>query len=460
MSIRTAEQSITAYLSGHASQREQAEAVPDFLRLPLRQRHRLLLEQPRLRHQWAGQYNQWAGSADSQYRCLVSSVTDDSVLFRMGVKDTVDVAGLPTRLGLRSYRHYPDVSASALWSLHPDVRVLFKVATTELNIGFGCGARNPLYPSIDPSGSSTGSAVAVAAGLCDISLGTDVLGSVRWPAAHCGMVGLRMTHKASNLDGVFPLSPSMDALGWVTRTADDLDFLMPMLGLEQHLGEQKSLADTYRVGVLSHIDEDVTSAPMLAMMQQAKSLLADLGLPQVPVQLPALWASRGSAWQLCARDAWLASQVWRGVFDTDLHWSTQAALDVGAAVSDTEYGQITERMQAVRAGIDQCFEDAGVDVVVFPIDPCRPFDVRRPLPGDSTIPSPADPDYSQKIGFTPLASFSGLPAITLPIMLSADGKAPLALQIMGRRDSELQLIDLAKRLEALRGPLPAAAIDQ
>ncbi|MBT1262340.1 MULTISPECIES: amidase [Pseudomonas] len=460
MSIRTAEQSITAYLSGHASQREQATAVPEFLRLPLRQRYSLLLEQPQLRHQWAGQYNHWAGSADSQYRCLVSSVTDDTATFRMGVKDTVDVAGMPTRLGLRSYRHYPDVSASALWAVHPEVRILYKVATTELNIGFGCGARNPLYPSIDPSGSSTGSAVAVAAHLCDIALGTDVLGSVRWPAAHCGMVGLRMTHKASNLDGVFPLSPSMDALGWVTRTADDLDFLMPRLGLERHLGVQKPLAGTYRIGVLSHIDDGVTTAPMLAMMDQAKSLLADLGMPQVPMQLPELWDCRGSAWQLCARDAWLASQVWREIFDADLHWSTQAALEVGAGVSDAEYQQITARMQAVRASIDSCFDAAGVDVVVFPIDPCRPFDVRRPLPGDSTIPSPADPDYSRKIGFTPLASFSGLPAITLPIMLSADGKAPLALQIMGRRDSELQLIDLAKRLETLRGPLPAAALDQ
>ena len=460
MNTRIAEQSITAYLSGHASSGEQAEAMPDFLKLPLRQRHRLLQEQPQLQQQWARQYNHWAGWADNQYRCLVASVIDDSAMFRLGVKDTVDVAGMPTRLGLRSYRHYPEVSASALCGLHPEVRTLFKVATTELNIGFGCGARNPLYPSIDPSGSSTGSAVSVAAHLCDISLGTDVLGSVRWPAAHCGMVGLRMTHKASNLDGVFPLSPSMDALGWVTRTADDLDFLMPRLGLEQHLGKQRPLADTYRIGVLSHIDEGVTSTAMLDMMKQAKSLLADLNMPQVAVQLPELWDCRGAAWQLCARDAWLASKVWRDVFDTELHWSTQAALDVGAGVTDSEHLQIIERMHSVRAGIEGCFEDAAVDFVVFPIDPCRPFDIRNPQPGDSTIPCPTDPDYGQKIGFTPLASFSGLPAITLPIILSADGKAPLALQIMGRRDSELQLIDLAKRLEALRGPLPAASTER
>lgn len=457
MNTRIAEQSIKHYLSGQTTSQEQVVALPDFLKLSLRERHRLLEQQPQLKEQWAMHYAQWAAWADSQYRCLVSSVADDDAVFRLGVKDTVDVQGMPTRLGLRSYRHYPRASASALRGLHPEVRTLFKVATTELNIGFVSGCSNPLYPTIDPSGSSTGSAVAVAAHICDISLGTDVLGSVRWPAAHCGMVGLRMTHKPDNLDGVFPLSPSMDALGWITRTVDDLDFLLPRLGLDKQLGEQLSPKRDYRIGVLTHIDEGLTSAPMLDMMRQAKTLLADLGMQQVPVQLPELWACRGAAWQLCARDAWVASQVWEGVFNTELHWSTLAALEVGAELTDTEYAQIAERMQSVRAGIGTCFDEPSVDFVIFPIDPYRPFNTKNPQPGDSTIPSPVDVDYARKIGFTPLASFSGLPAITLPITLSADGKAPLALQIMGRRDSELQLIDLAKRLESLRGPMPAAS---
>jgi Asp-tRNA(Asn)/Glu-tRNA(Gln) amidotransferase A subunit family amidase len=89
------------------------------------------------------------------------------------------------------------------------------------------------------------------------------------------------------------------------------------------------------------------------------------------------------------------------------------------------------------------------------MDPNRPFDLRHPQPGDSTIPSPADADYAQKISFTPLASFSGLPAITVPISQSTDGKAALAVQIMGRRDSERQLLDIAKRLQALVGLVPA-----
>jgi len=113
-------------------------------------------------------------------------------------------------------------------------------------------------------------------------------------------------------------------------------------------------------------------------------------------------------------------------------------------------------MDKVRAGIDAWFDAAQVDFVVFPMDPNRPFDLRNPQPGDSTIPSPCDRDYAQKISFTPLASFSGLPAITVPITQSPDGKASLAVQIMGRRDSEQQLLDIAKRLQATIGLVPAA----
>lgn len=203
MSYVKTENAIDAYLAncGPAAVGQQ---VPNYLALTLRERYAQLQANQALAADWAAQYEQWAVHADGHYRCLVSTRPAEAPWFRLGVKDTVDVAGLPTRLGLRSYRHYPARSAEALTWLDPRVALTCKVTTTELNIAFGGGCRNPLYPSIDPSGSSTGSAVSVAAGLCDISLGTDVLGSVRWPASHCGMVGLRMTHKAGNLAGVFP----------------------------------------------------------------------------------------------------------------------------------------------------------------------------------------------------------------------------------------------------------------
>lgn len=456
MSHVKTEDAIVAYLADCGADPAHGRQPPQYLALSLRERHARLEANPALAAEWAEQYEQWSVHADNHYRCLVSSRAVAAPWYRLGVKDTVDVAGLPTRLGLRSYRHYPARSAEALTWLDPRVALTCKVTTTELNIAFGGGCRNPRFPTIDPSGSSTGSAVSVAAGLCDISLGTDVLGSVRWPASHNGMVGLRMTQKAQSLAGVFPLSPRMDALGWVTRTADDLDFLFPLLGIEGLLGEQQPLKQHYRVGFLSHVHEPgLTSAQMLAMLDKTRHAMTELGMRQSEVQMPELWACRGDAWQLCARDAWLASAAWQQAFDCELHWSTQSALAVGAGVSDSEYLRIHQRMDQIRGGIDAWFDAAQVDFVVFPMDPNRPFDLRHPQPGDSTIPSPADADYAQKISFTPLASFSGLPAITVPICQSTDGKAALAVQIMGRRDSERQLLDIAKRLQALVGLVPA-----
>lgn len=446
---------IAHYLSNCGADATHGREQPEYLGLSLRKRHEILQRNPAMAADWAAQYAQWSVHADSHYRCLTSTREVEAPWYRLGVKDTVDVQGLPTRLGLRSYRHYPQRSAEALTFLDPRIALTCKVATTELNIAFGAGCRNPRFPSIDPSGSSTGSAVSVAAGLCDISLGTDVLGSVRWPASHCGMVGLRMTQKAESLAGVFPLSPRMDALGWVARSADDLDLLFPLLGLEPLLGQQQPLKERYRVAMLEHaLDPALTSAAMLDTLGQARSALADLDMAPAEVAMPDLWACRGDAWQLCARDAWLASAAWARRFDCELHWSTLSALKVGEGVSDADYRRIHQRMDNIRSGIDAWFDNAQVDFVVFPMDPNRPFDRRNPQPGDSTIPSPADDGYEQKISFTPLASFSGLPAITVPICLSADGKAPLAVQIMGRRDSERQLLDIAKRLQALTGLLP------
>ncbi|MGN8260066.1 amidase family protein [Pseudomonas sp. SMSB3] len=455
MSLASTQDTISRYLSNCGADASSGREQPEYLALSLRKRHALLQRQPDLAAEWAMQYSQWQVHADSTYRCLTSTREALAPWYRLGVKDTVDVAGLPTRLGLRAYRHYPQHSAAALTGLDPRIALTCKVATTELNIAFGAGCVNPHFPSIDPSGSSTGSAVSVAAGLCDISLGTDVLGSVRWPASHCGMVGLRMTQKAQNLGGVFPLSPRMDALGWVTRSADDLEWLWPLLGLDPLLGQQRVRKPHYRVALLEQaLDPALTSPAMLDMLGQARTALAELGMPAQAVGMAQLWACRGDAWQLCARDAWLASAAWMRRFDCELHWSTLSALQVGEGVSDAEYRRIQQRMDQLRAGIDAWFDSAGLDFVVFPMDPNRPFDRRNPQPGDSTIPSPADADYAQKISFTPLASFSGLPAITVPICLSSDGKAPLALQIMGRRDSEWQLLDIATRLQGLIGLLP------
>jgi len=244
--------------------------------------------------EWRARADEWSRAADTRYRACAElrPLPASELPIAIGVKDTVDVGGLPTRLGLRRFRHYPARSARVLDRVRAGA-VNAKVVTTELNIGLGSGCRNPLLPQIDPAGSSTGSAVAVAAGICDLSLGTDVLGSIRWPAGRCGVVGLRTTHDPDLLDGILPLSPSMDAVGWVTRTADDLAVLWDRLGLgvaESAAGQDRRRGR--RIGVVTEVGAGTVEPAIERAWLRTAAALGAAGHEVCEVSVGELWQWR------------------------------------------------------------------------------------------------------------------------------------------------------------------------
>ncbi|GLF97029.1 amidase family protein [Streptomyces yaizuensis] len=407
--------------------------------------------------EWRAQERAWSDASDARHRACVERrpLGPRAAPVRIGVKDTIDVSGFSTRLGLRDHRHLPRTSASALAPLPPALaEVTAKTVTTELNIGVGTGCVNPYAPSIDPAGSSTGAAVAVAAGIVDLSLGTDVLGSVRWPAGQCGTVGLRMTHDTELLSGVFPLCPPMDALGWVARTAADLALLWPLLGLDR-LGRQSPAATgPLRIGLVAEVLDPASGCTpvMRATLDRAMTALVAAGHGATETRLGELWRMRGPAWELCARQAWDGHAHWRKWVDAELSATTRASLEVGAGVGDDRYGWILERLDACRAGVGAVFDRDGADVWLLPLDPAAPPDVVQARARPSTIPSPGDEAYDLRIGYTPIASFAGLPAITLPVARDERG-APLAVQIVGRAGAERTLIRLAVELSDAVGDL-------
>jgi Asp-tRNA(Asn)/Glu-tRNA(Gln) amidotransferase A subunit family amidase len=414
---------------------------PAVVALPVRERLRLIRAGAVSAAEWRTEADEWSRAADARYRACVelrpASPADAPV--RLGVKDTVDVAGFATRLGLRSYRHHPLRSAAPLRGLS-GVTVNAKVVTTELNIGIGSGCTNPYFPQIDPAGSSTGSAVAVAAGICDLALGTDVLGSIRWPAGRCGVVGLRVTHDPRLLVGVFPLSPAMDAPGWVARTADDLVFLWS----HARLGAgSPAAARRCRVGVVGDALAAGLEPEILGAIDTARAALAAAGHAVTEVRLGELWGWRGAAWELCARDASDGQKAWRGRIADDLLDSTRLALEAGAQVADRRYAEIDRAMRRQRAALPEPFAGEQIDAWLLPLDPEVPR-ARGDAPrAASTIPVPGDPDYDREVGFTPLASFLGLPAITFPVGRDPERGAPLAVQLVGPPHAEATLMQLA-----------------
>jgi amidase len=158
---------------------------------------------------------------------------------RLAVKDIIDVAGAPTTAGCRAVeRAAVPASADAAClagARAADARIVGKTNLHELamlpfgtNPWFGTPV-NPLDPLLIPGGSSSGSAVAVASGEADVAFGSDTGGSIRVPAACCGIAGLKTTHGRISLDGVWPLAPSFDTVGPMATTVAGLVLGMELL---------------------------------------------------------------------------------------------------------------------------------------------------------------------------------------------------------------------------------------
>src|SRR5688572_30139755 len=165
----------------------------------------------------------------------------------IGIKDIYDVAGLPTRCGSEARKDAPAAGASA-----PTVTrlqaggavVLGKTVTQEFAAGtISPPARNPWDPARIPGGSSGGSAAAVAVGACFGAMGSDTGGSIRIPAAACGVTGFKPTFGQFDAAGVFPLSWSLDTIGPIARTVDDAWIMWNVLSNNDFGGAAEPIPD-------------------------------------------------------------------------------------------------------------------------------------------------------------------------------------------------------------------------
>jgi amidase len=184
-------------------------------------------------------------------------------------KDLFDVAGVPTGGGNHDWARANPLPKKHAWAvrtlLDAGATLIGKTITDEVSLGilgenaFDGTPLNSKAPDRVPGGSSSGSAAAVAAGLCDTALGTDTGGSVRVPASFCGLYGIRPTHGRLNLAGMLPQAPSSDTTGWFARDAETFGRVSTVL-----LGEAPAatLPQTLLIAVdaFGFADPDVAAA--------------------------------------------------------------------------------------------------------------------------------------------------------------------------------------------------------
>jgi acyl-CoA synthetase (AMP-forming)/AMP-acid ligase II/Asp-tRNA(Asn)/Glu-tRNA(Gln) amidotransferase A subunit family amidase len=337
----------------------------------------------------------------------------------VAVKDNIDVAGQITRNGTRRVGHRQATMHSAVWE-HLEQAGCVPVARTTLpELAYSLttpGCVNPWAPDRHAGGSSGGSAVAVAVGAVRYALGTDTGGSIRVPAALCGVAGLRPTYNALSTRGVTPLAPSLDTVGPIARTAADCLWMFEAMG-----GTVLPVPDNLRVGVnLSHCSPEV-----LSVLQAA---VESLPISIVECEIPDVRAAAATIMQTEARNLW---------------WNRRGGLskrlvDILEPVTPVE----DARKQAFAAREHMAAQFERVDAILLPM---------VPLPA---APLDAPSLESKYFRFTGLASVTGLPALSVPAGLS-DG-LPVGIQLVGPAHSEATLCRLGGVIEGSPGGLALA----
>ena len=342
----------------------------------------------------------------------------------VGVKDIIAVAGVPTRCGSPASDPRPAAADAVLVRRlrEAGAEVFATTQCLEYAAGFAHpevgDTRNPRDPSRTSGGSSGGSAALVAAEVCDLALGTDTGGSVRIPAAYCGVVGLKPSYGLLPLDGVFPLSPSCDHAGTLTATVAGAADLLAVLanpnpsdpsgppdppGTSYARDPSDPVVFTVGLLVAQLADRSVTPAVRDAI-RAALAVLAAAGWRITELTAP--WLDELASWDdilavIVAREAYLVHED----RDTSRYADgTRALLAFGASVSDTRYAAALGRRTELTAAIEASL--ARVDVLAGPT-------VGYQAP-EQDPPFGAGDDNGES-RFTGPYNLTGHPAVSLPV---------------------------------------------
>lgn len=372
-----------------------------------------------------------------------------------GVKDLIDVAGLHTTAQSAWLRENVAArDAQVVTRLRQaGAIILGKTATAEFAIGgtqFDLPwppARNPWNPALDPGNSSSGSGVAVAAGLCTGAIGTDTGGSIRLPAAWCGIAGLKPTFGVLGMQGVFPYSKSLDHIGPMGWTVQDcaviLDALMDsdMVGLAQSAALPSARPQGLRgvrIGVLRRLyEEDPQVEPDVRQaMTDSLDALRTLGASLQDVEIP--YDALDAAAAIVSRAEGYARH--RAVIDVHpdaFGATTRARHRAGEKIAAYQYLDALEQKERLLKELDGVFDRT--DVIVLPTGrkPAQELGINAQRPGQSIF-------YCRAFNLT------GNPALALCNGFSAQG-LPLSLQVVGRRFDDGRVLGVGHVLEAALG---------
>ena len=368
----------------------------------------------------------------------------------IAVKDIIDVRGIPTTAASRVREgHIAATDAPVIARLRDAGAVIigktnldeFAFGTTSENSAFGV-VRHPLDTSRSPGGSSGGSAVAVATGMALAALGTDTGGSIRIPAAACGIVGLKPTLDEISTDGVVPLAKTFDHVGPFTRTVGDARLLHHAMSASGGADLPRSAKDL-RLAIPRGYLTDLLDDDVRARFDEAAAALRSAGLTLIDVSVPHasmtpavyihIHASEGATFHARTLDS--VPERYTPV--------VRRRLELGRYVLAQDYARAMDGREVLRREVDAALE--GCDALLLPTLPIP----APPIGAETTtIGGREEPVRALMLRLTQLFNVTGHPAMSIPCGVTAD-RLPVGLQIVGRRLRTNDLLSTAVAIERL-----------
>jgi aspartyl-tRNA(Asn)/glutamyl-tRNA(Gln) amidotransferase subunit A len=366
----------------------------------------------------------------------------------IGIKDIVDVFDWPTACGSALWansiaRH----DATVVQRLRQAGAVLVgKTVTTQYASFDPPPTRNPWNLERTPGGSSSGSAAALACGMCLGALGSQTGGSITRPAAYCGVAGCKPTYGRVSAHGILPLAHSMDHPGPMARSVYDLAILLGVIAgpdARDPLCSNRSVPDYAALldrplqppclGLVRGLFQDMLEPDGLEFMDDAERALRRAGATLKEVALPAAFAevlSRHRIVMAVEAAAYHEQRLRR--HPEDYGPNITQLLEEGLACPAPEYARTKEHQRELTRTMLGCFED--VEVLLTPA-------TRGPAPAAATTGDPA---------FNSPWSYTGLPTVSLPAGWTADG-LPLSIQLVGPPWKEAAVLAAAAWCEQILG---------
>ena len=380
----------------------------------------------------------------------------------IAVKDLCFTTGVATMGGAQVLRDFvPDFDGTVVQKLNgAGAVILGKLNLTE---GAMAGYNPQFQIPVNPWGadrwsgaSSSGSGVATAAGLCYGSLGSDTGGSIRFPAAACGIVGIKPTWGRVSRYGVLALAESLDHIGPMTRSSSDAGVMLQAIAGHDPNDPTSLTAPVpdmleglergvrgVRIGVDERYISDTVDPELAAAVLEGARLLEGMGAVLVPVRMPDIDPFSRAWGVLCSAEAAAAHRdTFPSRADEYGPWF-RGWLELGSRHSATDYAVASYQRLACNGILAEIFDS--IDVLVCPSMTTAP---ERVTP--EALYGPMDEDEWTWGRFTVPFDFSGAPTISLPCGLNSEG-LPLGIQFVGRHQAEPLLVQVGHAYEGATG---------